>query len=174
LAKHYGKLLIFCYFTEIGGEVNVSNAKISLFFTFAGSVIRDITYLLPDKGTSVNFTKPNNHKILHSQISGEVLYLESTNNLIRKSAAISNTNRHGGTPLLKAAYEGKLETLRQLIETDAGINIRDANYNTGLYIVSVLGSVDIISLLLDKVISDNVTNRYIFVLNLDIFKLQML
>jgi len=45
--------------------------------------------------------------------------------LVERGAAINNTNKYGNTPLMRAAYRGKLELFFYLIERDADI-IRDA------------------------------------------------
>jgi ankyrin repeat protein len=47
--------------------------------------------------------------------------------LVERGAAVNSTNKYGITPLLLAAYNGKLEVFRYLKEISAGTSIRKSN-----------------------------------------------
>jgi len=80
--------------------------------------------------------------------------------LVERGAAINNTNEYGETAHIVAAKFGKLENFRYPTEIGADINIRNAKdkNNTALHYAANSGSVDIITLLLDKGMSVNLTN----------------
>jgi ankyrin repeat protein len=60
--------------------------------------------------------------------------LDAAKALVERGAAINNTNKYGNTPLMSAAYGGKLEMFRYLTERGANINIPNANKRTALHI----------------------------------------
>jgi len=64
----------------------------------------------------------------------------------------------GGTPLLLATGHRKLEVFRFLIEIGADFNIRNVQSNTVLQQAAILIGLEIINILLDKEMSDDVTN----------------
>jgi len=61
---------------------------------------------------------------------------------------------------MRAAYRGKLEIVRYLIERGVDINNSDNNSITALHHAVESESVDIIKLLPDKEMSINLTNTY--------------
>jgi ankyrin repeat protein len=62
--------------------------------------------------------------------------LDEAKALVERVAAINNTNKYGNTPLMIAAYSGKLEFFRYLTQIGADINIRNANNNTALHLAA--------------------------------------
>ena len=59
--------------------------------------------------------------------------MDATNILVEKGAAINYTNKYGNTPLMEAAYSGKLETFRYLTEKGTDIYSRDDENNTAFH-----------------------------------------
>ena len=55
-----------------------------------------------------------------------------------------------------------MEVVRLLIEQKADMNIRNANNDAAVHSAAVSDSVEVIRLLLDNVMSDNLTNTYVY------------
>jgi len=66
------------------------------------------------------------------------------------SGILNNADKNGETPLFLGARCGKIEVFHYLTEIGADINIRDINSNSTLHHAAVMGSVEIINILLDK------------------------
>ena len=62
--------------------------------------------------------------------------------------------------MMLAAYEGKLEIFRYLLEMGADIIILNNDNNPALHLAARWRSVDILKLLVDKGLSVNLTNKY--------------
>ena len=55
---------------------------------------------------SVNLKNANESTPLHFSVDNG--HLDATKALVERGASINNTNKYGDTPLMRAAYKGKL------------------------------------------------------------------
>lgn len=115
----------------------------------------------------------NTHGRTPLHISTKCSNLEAMNS--SSNEGILKADKDGGTPLFLAAGHSKLEVFHFLRKIAADINIHDVQSNTVLQQAAVSISVEIIKILVEKIMSVDVTkgddfNLYIFHLNAVIWK----
>ena len=77
-------------------------------------------------------TDTNEFTLLH--VSPECGHLEATKILVEGDGAINNINKYVFTPLMLAAYNGRVEIFRYLNVITHNINIHYANKTTVLHL----------------------------------------
>lgn len=87
--------------------------------------------------------------------SGDVDAIEKFDKL--HPGKLSSTNEHGYTPLMLAAYHGRLEMVTYLVKNGADLNGK-SNYGTPLMAAAIKGNKEIVGLLLDNGADPNISD----------------
>jgi uncharacterized protein len=101
--------------------------------------------------------RPVDEQLLLAAESGETQHVLD---LLWHGAAINVQDDQGQTPVMRATYAHRTETVDALIRAGADVNIRDNNLDNPLNYASAEGLVDIVRLAIDAHADTRLTNRF--------------
>lgn len=116
-----------------------------------------VVRLLLSKGADITFVDKNGTTCLHTASFGNhheavrvLLQHCSTLDESLRSLLLNVTDSEGSTPLHKSAWQGDLETMKQLLDAGADINVCDNEQTTPLHKAAFKGNAAVCRLLLER------------------------
>lgn len=97
----------------------------------------------------------NAQDIFEMARKGDVVAIEKFNK--QNPGKLSSTNKQGYTPLMLAAYHGRLEMATYLVKKGANLNGK-SDYGTPIMAAAIKGNKEIVGLLLDNGADPNITD----------------
>lgn len=120
-----------------------------------------VKYLVEEKGMRQHInTRRNDTRWTSLHEATSKGYLEITEFILSKGAAINAFDKDNNTPLHKAASKGYLDVVKLLVNKGANLNPRDINGLTPLHCTTKAGHLNVVKFLVERGADINIRDNY--------------